>query len=301
MPVQFTSGKLVLSHPKGPVVEVLLYGASVISWKSGTKSKPELSERLFVSQKAALDGSKPVRGGIPVVFPCFGAPIHPDHAHLSQHGFARNSVWSWDGTLTDEEEYVSIKLTLQPMEAIAAVYSKPFLLTYVVTLSEFDLKTDLHVQNTSSSDDNLEFHALFHNYIRAPSADVIVGPLQGFTYYDKTEPTEEGKSTPKVEARPGVDVKKFTDSVYENTNGKYEVTWSGGGLDITAKNLKDVVVWNPQEAGRKIGDMEENGWENFVCVEPGYVRGFVNLEPGGSWTGGQTLSVIHEERRLTNL
>ncbi|KAK0456607.1 galactose mutarotase-like domain-containing protein [Armillaria borealis] len=293
MPVQLTFGKLVLSHPKGPVVEVLLYGAGVISWKSGTKRNAELSERLFVSQKAAVDGSKPVRGGIPVVFPCFGAPTHPDHV-------PRNSVWNWDGTSIDEKDYVSIQLTLKPTETIAAVYSKPFLLTYVVTLSEFDLKTDLHVQNTSTSVDNLEFHALFHNYIRAPSADVLVGPLQGFPYYDKTESTEEGKSTPKVEARASVDVKKFTDSVYENANGKYEVTWPGGGLDIATSNLKDVVVWNPQETGRKIGDMEENGWENFVCVEPGYVRGFVNLEAGGSWTGGQTLSVVHEER-LPNL
>ncbi|KAK0198306.1 galactose mutarotase-like domain-containing protein [Armillaria mellea] len=298
MPVQLTSGKLVLSHPKGPVVEVLLYGASVISWKSGTKRSPELSERLFVSQKAAVDGSKPVRGGIPVVFPCFGAPTHPDHTRLSQHGFARNSVWNWDGTSIDENDYVSVQLMLKPTDAIAAVYSKPFLLTYIVTLSEFDLKTDLHVQNTSTS--NLEFHALFHNYIRAPSSHVLVAPLQGFTYYDKTESTEEGKSAPKVEARGGVDVKKFTDSVYENANGKYEVTWPGGGLDISSSNLKDVVVWNPQENGRKIGDMEENGWKNFVCVEPGYVRGFVNLEAGGSWTGGQTLSVVHEER-LPNL
>lgn len=212
-----------------------------------------------------------------MVFPCFGAPTHPDHARLNQHGFSRNSVWNWDGTSIDEKDYVSVQLSespmswitlcthahsqaLKPTEAIAAVYSKPFLLTYVVTLSEFDLKTDLHVQNTSTSVNNLEFHALFHNYIRAPSADVLVGPLQGFTYYDKTESTEGGKSTPKVEARAGVDVKKFTDSVYENANGKYEVTWPGGGLDITTNNLKDVVVWNPQETGRKIGDMEENGW-----------------------------------------
>ncbi|KAG7450508.1 galactose mutarotase-like protein [Guyanagaster necrorhizus] len=300
MPVQLTSGKLVLSHSKGALVEILLYGASVISWKSGTKRNPELSERLFVSNKAAVDGSKPVRGGIPVVFPCFGPPTHPDHTRLNQHGFARHSVWSWDGTSIDEKDAVSIKLTLRPTETIPTVYSKPFLLTYVVTLSEFDLKTDLHVQNTSFAD-NLEFHTLFHNYIRAPSTDVLVGPLQNFTYYDKTESTEAGKSRPKVEARAGVDVKKFTDSVYENTNGKYEVIWPGGGLDITASNLKDVVVWNPQETGRKIGDMEENGWENFVCVEPGYIRGFVNLEPGGLWTGGQTLSVVHEERRLTYL
>lgn len=58
-----------------------------------------------------------------------------------------------------------------------------------------------------------------------------------------------------------MDVLKFTDSVYENAPGKYTVTWPGGGVEVNAKNLKDVVVWNPQaEAGAKIGDMEAGGW-----------------------------------------
>jgi hypothetical protein len=51
------------SLPTGQSVKVHLYGATVTSWK--TKGK----EQLFVSEKAHLDGSKPIRGGIPLVFP----------------------------------------------------------------------------------------------------------------------------------------------------------------------------------------------------------------------------------------
>jgi hypothetical protein len=36
------------------------YGATVTSWVAGGK------ERLFVSDKASLDGSKPIRGGVPI-------------------------------------------------------------------------------------------------------------------------------------------------------------------------------------------------------------------------------------------
>ena len=50
--------------PTGEKVEVLLYGATIISWKSANGK-----ENLFLSEKAHLDGSKAVRGGIPVVFP----------------------------------------------------------------------------------------------------------------------------------------------------------------------------------------------------------------------------------------
>jgi hypothetical protein len=32
--------------------------------------------------------------------------------------------------------------------------------------------------------------------------------------------------------------------------------------------------------------------DNYVCVEPGYVRAFVSLAPGENWIGQQVLSVI---------
>jgi len=52
------------SLPTGESVEVLLFGATVISWKSANGK-----DNLFLSPKAHLDGSKAVRGGIPLVFP----------------------------------------------------------------------------------------------------------------------------------------------------------------------------------------------------------------------------------------
>jgi glucose-6-phosphate 1-epimerase len=132
-------------------------------------------------------------------------------------------------------------------------------LAFVVRLTEHQLDTELHVKNTSASDE-LEFQALFHNYIHAPSSEVLIFPLQHHFYYDKTAPTGEERSTLKEEIRTGVDVKKFTDSVYENAPQKYEVAWPQGSIGIKAIALKDVVVWNPQETGRKIADMEDGGW-----------------------------------------
>ncbi|KAF9241373.1 galactose mutarotase-like domain-containing protein [Melanogaster broomeanus] len=306
MPVHQANGRVILTHPKGSSVELLLYGATVISWKAGTIPNPEPNERLFVSSKAALDGSKPVRGGIPVVFPCFGAPTHPEHSRLGQHGFARSEAWTFDSIVMDNAAGVSVRLTLGPTPSIRAKYDRPFHLAYVVTLAEHQLTTDLHVTNPSASTayppDNLEFQALFHNYFRAPANEILVFKLQNNKYYDKTEATEEGRNNAKVETRAGVDVRKFTDSVYEDASQEYEVTWPGGGVEIRAKELKDVVVWNPQlVAGIKLADMEDGGWEKFVCVEPGYVRGFAKVEPGKTWIGRQVMSVIHHERRINQL
>ncbi|KAH0838308.1 galactose mutarotase-like protein [Lanmaoa asiatica] len=286
----------------GASAELLLYGATVISWKAGTHANTVPVERLFLSSKAALDGSKPVRGGIPVVFPCFGPPSHPEHARLGQHGFARSQAWTFDSVVMDDMSDCRAT-ALGPTDSIKATYDRSFQLAYVVTLGEYQLSTDLHVTNTSRSSvyppDNLEFQALFHNYIRAPANQVLVFPLQNNTYYDKTETSEEGQNKGKTETRAGVDVQKYTDSVYEDASQKYEVTWPGGGVEIKVMGLKDVVLWNPQQAvGSKIADMEDGGWEKYVCIEPGHVRGYLKVEPGRTWIGQQVISVIHDERRI---
>lgn len=129
-------------------------------------------------------------------------------------------------------------------------------------MAEHQLSTDLHVENPSATE-TIDFQALLHTYIRAPADNVLVTPLQGLSYYDKTEATDEARSTPKTEIRQEVDVKQFTDSVYQEAPGQYRVTWPGGGLEIRAKEFKDVVVWNPQEEGRKMGDMEADGWSVY--------------------------------------
>lgn len=74
--------RVTATLPTGDSVEVLLYGATVISWKSNGK------ERVWVSEAAKLDGSKPVRGGIPLVFPV---------SQTKQH----NTGQTLDGTLIE--------------------------------------------------------------------------------------------------------------------------------------------------------------------------------------------------------
>lgn len=170
------------------------------------------------------------------------------------------------------------------------MYPNPhFQLEYAVTLAEFEISTEIRVRNTSPSTE-FEFQALLHNYLRAPAAQVVVSPLRGISYFDKTAATEQERMTAKVETRDGVDVRKFTDSVYENTSSNIEITWPGGGILMRKEGMKDLVIWNPQEEGKKIGDMEDRGWEKYVCSEPGHVRGFCKVDPGHTWVGKQTLS-----------
>ena len=53
-------------------------------------------EKLWMSKLLALDGSKPIRGGIPIAFPQFA-----DEGDLQLHGFARESMWDVQETKAD--------------------------------------------------------------------------------------------------------------------------------------------------------------------------------------------------------
>lgn len=110
------------------------------------------------------------------------------------------------------------------------------------------------------------------------------------------------------EERDAVDVLQFTDSVYKNAPKEYEIDTGAGKINLKARELNDVVVWNPgPEAGAKIADMEDGGWyvyksirelvlmhirDRYVCVEPGSASYFVEVEGGKRWIGGQTISLL---------
>lgn len=70
--VSITDDVIEARLPSGESVTVHLYGATITSWKLANGQ-----EQLFMSEKAHLDGSKPIRGGIPIVFPVCIPPFSP--------------------------------------------------------------------------------------------------------------------------------------------------------------------------------------------------------------------------------
>lgn len=62
--ISAANDRVTATLPTGESIEILLYGATIISWKTGNGE-----EKLWLSDAAKLDGSKAVRGGIPLVFP----------------------------------------------------------------------------------------------------------------------------------------------------------------------------------------------------------------------------------------
>ncbi|KAF9509358.1 hypothetical protein BS47DRAFT_1349364 [Hydnum rufescens UP504] len=284
MPVTVSESKVSVELANGSAVEILVFGANVISWRSPNVDGHGVKERFFLSKKSALDGSKAVRGGIPIVFPFFGSPNREEHKVFPSHGFGRTEKWKYDGIVSETKSSTSVKFVLEPSAHIKVKFPFQFILQYIVTISLHELSTTLRVTNPASSTSTLTHQALLHNYIAAhPSSSITIAPLTDLTYTDKVKGGVE-----VVEQRALVDVKESTDSVYKGAPGEYHVRWTGGGVDIKTTGFPDVVVWNPQkEIGSKMADMEDGGWERYVCVEPGFVSAWNTLAPGETWVGTQ--------------
>ncbi|KAK0632098.1 aldose 1-epimerase [Immersiella caudata] len=280
--------------PTGESVTVLLHGATITSWTDASGS-----EKLWLSSSAHLDGSKPVRGGIPLVFPVFGtAPDHAQTASLAQHGFARSSRWEFLGKSTSESASgdgaadLSAKLDFGLSaaglsEEAKGKWSFAFNLIYSVTLNRGSLTTSLVV--TNDDEKAWDCQVLLHTYLRVKDInEVEVHGLDGAQYVDKVDGA-------KTKSQSGaVKITGETDRVYTPVaNGP--VTVAEGGkktFTVTRDNLSNVVVWNPwTDKAAGMGDFSpKDGFKNMLCIEPGSVSGWQSLEPGDAYEGAQTIT-----------
>lgn len=58
-------------------------------------------------------------------------------------------------------------------------------------------------------------------------------------------------------------------------------------------NLNEMVVWNPWTGAKNMGDFwPAEGYKEMICVEAGAVKGWVRLDVGETWEGGQVISAL---------
>lgn len=141
----------------------------------------------------------------------------------------------------------------------------------------------------------MPFQALLHNYIRVPSSSTSsIQGLKGLSYLDKTS---SDKTQPKEFHSEILSTEsKEIDSVFIGSSPDIKLSYKdekNGGINVTRIGFKDTTIWNPaKEKSDGMKDMQQDGWKEFVCVEPGHVRGWVELKKGESWTGSQTLEAF---------
>ena len=228
--------------------EIYLQGAHLTSWiPAGQRGV------LFTSARSFFAPGKPIRGGVPIVFPWFG----PRGGGLDgpMHGYARTAGWIAESTCVRDDGAVELHLSLPPVDA--------FRLSFHVAIGT-QLEMELEVQNTSSGE--LTFEEALHTYFAVGDIhQVSLTGLEGTAYIDKADNFLR-KRCPDAPIR----IDRYTDQVHVNTAATCVIddpAWARR-IVIEKTGSNTTVVWNPWfDKTPSFPDMDPSEWSGMLCVE----------------------------------
>ncbi len=238
--------------------EIYLHGAHV----TGFQKKGE-APLLFMSGDSEFLSAKPIRGGVPIVFPWFGP-----REGLGAHGFARTVAWNLRETQLLDNGVVRLLFALPPTEF--------YEVEYIVTVAE-TLTLELIVKNDTDRD--AVFETCLHTYFHVSAIDAIsITGLKNTAYHDKV------KDVRALETAPAIHIDREVDRVYSDTTATVEIHDPGCKriIRVGKSGSNSTVVWNPWiDKSRRMTDFGDDDYLRMVCVESGNVaKNHLTLPPG---------------------
>ncbi len=276
--------RLALTAPDGEA-HVYLHGAHVTHFQARTGAPV-----LFVSRRSHFEAGtpgKPIRGGVPICFPWFGAKA--DDPRAPAHGFARTLTWQLGDVKRDDRGTMQAALHLSANDFTRALFPHEFAATLIVTVSAH-LTLELVVKNTGSSPMTIE-QALHSYFAVGDVRRVSVTGLEGVPYVDKTQAFARmpGASAP-------ITIAGETDRVYGGARGDVTIVDPVLGRRVVVRKVESAttVVWNPwTEKAKTMSDFGDEEWQAMICVEAANTaEDAVILPPGTSHTMSATLNVL---------
>ncbi|WP_445400100.1 aldose epimerase family protein [Zobellella sp. An-6] len=227
-----------IEHPRVRALLSLL-GGQLLQYRP--TGRPEL---LWLSEWAVFDGSKPIRGGIPLCWPWFGkAP-----AQGPQHGTARLGRWQLEQVEEDEQG-----ITLALLFRDGALELRQRL--------RLGPELELEATTTNLGGAAARVQMALHSYFAVPRVtDCRIEGL-GPDYRDSLKDCHVS----------GDDSCRFTppfDRIYTAPRGKTLLHAGGLRIRLEHRHHDSLVLWNPGPAlPADIADAS-----GFVCVESARLR-----------------------------
>ena len=256
--------------------EIYLHGAHVTGFQK--TDEPPL---LFMSQCSRYEKGQPIRGGVPLIFPWFGA-----RAGLPAHGLARTSNWDLKEVAPAADGSVSVRFGLPPCPEADRL--PPFSAEYVVTVNH-RLSMKLIVKNLSP-EQAFTFENCLHTYFGIGDATAIsITGLKGAEYLDQLDNLAR-----KTETADAIRISSEVNRVYLNTSGPVEIhdPRLRRKIRVEKQGSLSTVVWNPWIAKAQLmSDFGNDEYQRMVCVESGNVKSNqITLPPGQTSVLTVTLS-----------
>ncbi|MFT6805864.1 MAG: glucose-6-phosphate 1-epimerase [Glaciecola sp.] len=236
--------------------EISLFGGHILSFKP----KHDHRERLWVSQHAFFDAKKPIRGGIPICWPWFGA--HKSKTNLAAHGYVRTQTWQ---IFSCEETSIGTTITLKPQTSTGDGFEGDAELVLVVHIGQ---QLTIQLSTTNLGYTPLTYNCALHSYFAI--SDIKQCELLGLSkqYSDKTRGYQI-LDTPQTYT-----FNEETDRVHQEQPKTLTIADGEIKTDILSSGHDSIVVWNPwQEKSINMGDMTDDGYLTMLCVETAITQG----------------------------
>ena len=252
-------GGLPMVEIKTPwsTADIYLHGAHVTHFK-----KHDEAPLLFLSERSHFEPGVPIRGGIPVIFPWFGA-----REGAGMHGYARLKPWELKEILPGTDGTVSARFRLP--DCPESQEYPAYTVDYVVTVNAA-LTLELIVLN-QSADAPFEFEQCLHTYfVVGDVTEASVVGLKGLSYLDKV-----ANFAKKTETNDGIRFSSEVDRVYLDATGSVEIQDPRLRriIRIEKDHSASTVVWNPWiEKAQQMRDFGRDEYLKMVCVESGNVN-----------------------------
>jgi glucose-6-phosphate 1-epimerase len=293
------NGGLIAAHVTSPAAEATIYfqGAHVTHWKPAGQAPA-----IFLSQRAEFAPGKPIRGGVPIVFPWFGE--RHDGKTGPQHGFARISEWDLAFAAMSGDD-LHLAFTLAPNDLSRSLGFDHFKLGYRVTVGH-KLSLEMTVANDSGNGGArgggpaadasthgapLVYEQALHTYYEVADArQISIDGLSGVPFIDKVDDLKR-----KVQPAGALHFEGRTDRPYLNTTATCVLHDPAGKrrIVVAKSGSNSTVIWNPwQEATAKMADMEPDAWLHMAAIETANVGDdAITLAPGAAHTMRADISI----------
>ena len=266
-----------------PAAQGVIYtnGAHVAEW-TPAGARPV----LWLSASSVFEPGKAIRGGIPIIWPWFGAGADNDKAPA--HGFARLSEWHLRHAQGSPAGVATMLFGLEGWEVpehLTSDMPRDFTLGLQVSMGRA-LSVQLMV--TAGAED-LRFEGGLHTYFAVGDIKKTrVEGLDGAAFSDRL--------TNQTQVQSGaVDFTGETDRVYESKESTRIVdeAW-GRTIQVEKVGSSQTVVWNPWIAkAAAMADFGDDEWTGMVCVEAVNTREQSIVVPAGeTHLLSQTISLL---------
>ncbi|QLX25779.1 D-hexose-6-phosphate mutarotase [Citrobacter freundii] len=242
---------VVVDHPQVKA-SFALQGAHLLSWKPTGED-----EVLWLSNNTPFKTGVALRGGVPICWPWFGPAAQPG---LPSHGFARNLPWTLKAHNEDDNGVV-LTFELQSSAETSQLWPHEFTL-----LARFKVGATCEIELEAHGE--FETTSALHTYFNVGDIAAVKVSGLGDRLIDKVNDAKEDVLADGIQTFPD-----RTDRVYLNPEACSVIHDDSlnRNIDVVHHHHLNVVGWNPGPAlSVSMGDMPDDGYKTFVCVETAY-------------------------------